>query len=188
MEYVDRISCITIIIILLLLFRFVFFVVAGNPLPFLPWCWCRQSGPVFFLLGRTKTRFGVCCCCCCTCIDIYRNRKSIFVVVGTGIDMFEIGLSLILCLRLHLLLYYKVQQQIEMDKLVSNIHPVSRSNRSYYNHHHCCCCSDLFSLLLLLICSKSDYHWSFVSVSISSCIIKSNSKSKWTNLFRIYIL
>ena len=124
---------------------FVFFVVAvaGNPLPFLPWCWCQRSGPVFFLLGRTKTRFGVCCCCCCcTCIDIYRNRKSIFVVVGTGIDMFEIGLSLILCLRLHLL-YYKVQQQIEMDEFVPNIHPVSRSNRSYYNHHHyCCCCSD----------------------------------------------
>ena len=125
-------------------FRFVFFVVAvaGNPLPFLPWCWCQRSGPVFFLLGRTKTRYGV-CCCCCTCIDIYRNRKSIFVVVGTGIDTtFEIGLSLVLRLHLHLLMYYKVQQQIEMDKLVSNIHPVSWSNWSYYNHHHCCYCSD----------------------------------------------
>ena len=65
--------------------------------------------------------------------------------------MFEIGLSLVLRLHLHLLLYYKVQQQIEMDELVSNIHPVSRSNWSYYNHHHrccCCCCSDFICFIV----------------------------------------
>ena len=38
-------------------------------------------------------------------------RKSISIVVGTGINMFEIGLSLVLCLRLHLLLCHQVQQQ-----------------------------------------------------------------------------
>ena len=75
-------------------------------------------------LRQNEDPLRVCCCC-------------------IVIEVFKIGLSLVLRLRVHLLLYYKVQQQIEMDELVSNIHPVSRSNWSYYNHHHrCCCCSD----------------------------------------------
>ena len=57
-------------------------------------------------LRQNKDPLRVCCCC-------------------IGIEVFEIGLSLVLRLRLHLLLYYKVQQKFEMDELVSNIHPVS---------------------------------------------------------------
>ena len=164
-------------------------------LPFLLRCWCRFSGLVFFLLGRTKTRFGFCCCCCCTgiglslsvsvsilksfilinmfdrenivfisfivcwCGGLYRLdnilfRKSIFVVVGTGIDMFEIGLSLALRLGLHLLLY-QVQQQHKglyfVHRLLVRRYLSPRQHSFPWSEVHFCCICTSFEIGLLLV-------------------------------------
>ena len=108
--------------------------------------------------------------------------------IGTGIDMFEIGLSLALRLGLHLLLY-QVQQQHKGLYFVHRLLVRRYLSPGQHPFHGRKSILLLLSVLISTHHSKSDYHRSFVSVSTSfSCIIKFNSKSKWTNLFRTYIL